>query len=354
MLETEAPVTAAPLALQVPAGGSAIGQLGQLAPLRANDPLALGVPRAPPPPDPEPFDEAREEREFARSLLSEVERAQLREELRAEGFMPIDAVRTLIGQNSAKASRHAEGEACLLDPEVIILVDTRIDYKIFATSDNVYTRKELYAAYPFQEFGVPPEAIFAQQEIGVFPAKKYALDATELEYVARDVGDETVDFVMLEDLVGRAARPTHADGRRPLKVVKTKVYLGKERWDDFCQLHRMMRSIIRVGQVRQLGGSGGGGLLALLAGPKAGADAEPDPSSLRRREEELRRREAEQREREAEQRRREEEVNGRIAADLLRVEAMLRAAEASRNGRHPKPPAGTPPAGEEIDSVSLF
>lgn len=356
-----APITAdraGPLALQ--AGGGAVARLGQLAPLRANDPLALGAPRAPPPPDPEPYDEAREEREYARSLLSAEERTALREEIRERGFMRIEEVRDLIGQNTAKVARAAEGEACLLDPEVIILVDTRVDYKIFVAGDNVYTREELYAAYPFQEFGIPPEAVFAQQEIGIFPAKKYALAAEELEYVARDVGDETVDFVMLEDLVGRAARATHADGRRPLKIVKTKVFLGKERWDDFAALHRVTRSILRVSQVRQLAGGSGGGLLALLAGPEA--PAEPSTSELREREAALRRREAEQREREAAQREREaaqrareEETNHRIAADLRRIEALLRAAEASRNGRHPKAPPAAPPAGgEEADSVPLF
>ena len=382
------------VALQTGPGVTSEALAPYLAPQRAGDPLGLGIApgeRPPAPPDPDAYDRARENAEYARSLLDEEELRELDEELAKEGFMPIEKVRDLVLGNTAKGSVEAGG----LDPEIMALVDARIDYKIFIAGDNLYTREELYDHYPFHEFSVQPEAVFARQEIGIFPPRKHALKE-EFEYIARDDGDESVDFVMLEDLVGQAARRNYRLKRAPLRVVKTKIYVGKERWEDFALLQRFYRGAARVGaaQIAYQGGGGGapffaqafGSLLgAGSGGARGGAPLLMDRAGLEAalaaeqqaraaHEAAMAQREAEMARREAETAARAAEVQRRIDADLRRVEAMLAAAASHASGAAaphasaaghsaagpggPPPAAGTqataPPGGDPDDSVPLF
>jgi hypothetical protein len=310
--------------------------LGKFLPsLRPGDPLGLGLdPRDRPeaPPDPDKYDLERENAEFARSLMQAKERKQVDDEIAARGYMPIDAVRAFISENTIK------GDTVGLDPEIMMLIDARTNYKIFVAGDNLYTREELYAFFPFHELNVQPEAVFVQQEIGVFPPRKYAIKDGELEYIARDVGDESVDFVMIEDLVGQAARADYKTTRAPLKIAKTKIYIGKERWEDFSLLQRVFRGVARVAHAQLAYGAnsadsaGGIPLLALLGGrrsePMLLADRETleaERKEQARREAELQRREEEQRAREEELQRHLEAAQKKIDADLRRIEAMFAA-----------------------------
>ena len=318
-----------------------------LAPQRVGDPLGLGIApgeRPAAPPDPDVYDRAEENARFSRSLLSEEERGIIDAEIEKDGFMTIDQVRALISENTIKGSVESGG----LDPEIVALIDARINYKIFIAGDNIYTREGLYDHYPFHEFNVQPEAIFVQQELGVFPPRTHALKSEELEYVARDVGDESVDFVMIEDLVGSATRKDYKMRRAPLRVVKTKIYIGKERWEDFALLQRFFRGAVRVATAQIAAQADGAhaplGMLSLLTGACGGAlagrggtplvtdqaalDAERSAreAEIARREEALRLREEEQRRLAEEQRRLAEDVQRRLDADMKRIEAMLAAA----------------------------
>lgn len=211
-------------------------------PRRTDDPLGTGAARPPPPADPDPYDRARENAEFSRALLDEENRRAVDENIEQEGYMTIEQVRSLVAENAVKFSVEAGG----LDPEMMALVDARVDYKIFVAGDNLYTREELYNHFPFHEFGLQPEAIFVQQEIGVFPPRRPAYKADELEYVARDAGDESVEMIALDDLVAKETRNKHAAARQPLRVVKTKIYVGKEMWEDFAVLQRFFRGTTRI------------------------------------------------------------------------------------------------------------
>jgi hypothetical protein len=304
-----------------------------LAPQRAGDPLGIGIKpgeRPPAPPDPDVYDRAREDAEYARSLLSEQERAEVDAEIAKDGYLSIEEVRALITENTVKGSVEVGG----LDPEIMALVDARINYKIFVAGDNVYSREGLYDHFPFHEFNVQPEAIFVQQEIGIFPPRKHAL-ADELEYIARDAGDESVDFVMIEDLVGQAARKNYKNKRAPYRVVKTKIYIGKERWEDFSLMQRFFRGAARVASAQLAYGGGVPSIFTMLTGPQGAsplmiadtatveAERKAREEEIARREEELRRREEENRRAEEEARRLAAETQRRIDADLRRVEEML-------------------------------
>jgi hypothetical protein len=240
------------------------------------------------PSDPDIYDSLKENTNYVRSLLSEEELNILN----TEGFMTIDQVRDLINGNTTKNSI----ETGSIDPEILAMIDVRINYKIFIAKDNIYSRECLYNNYPFHEFNVKPEDIFIQQELGVFQ-----LSNGSLEYIAKDIDDEAI---MTEDLVKMATKKNYTQKRVPDRIVKTKIYIGKEQWDDFEVLKRFFRGIknITTAQITS-----------------ASADAEKAPignaliqfSNYQKREEEFRRREEEFRRREEEFRKREEEYQRR-------------------------------------------
>jgi len=295
-----------------------------LVPLKAGDPLGLGRDRPPAPADPDKYDRAREDKEYARSLLKDDERQKLDEEIDQVGYMQIHMVREMLAQHSVKGSL----ETGAIDPEMLAVLDARIDYKVFVAGDSVYLRQELYDAYSFHEMNVQPEAVFCQQELGVFPSRKYSMNG-ELEYVARDVGDESVEFVMIEDLVGKATRPGYELKRSPLRVVKTKVYVGKQAWEDFQLVERFFRGATRIAAAQIAYKENGtapssGGLFAMFM-PKA--PQLTDAAEHQRREEELARREEEARQREKAA----EELQKRLEADIRRLEDMLATTAQARN-----------------------
>ena len=196
----------------------------------------------------------------------------------------------------------------------------------------MYTREELYESFPFHEFGMQPEAVFMPQEIGVFPPRATSF-TEELEYVVRDVGDDSVDFVTIEDLVGRVARKNYTARRAPLRVVKTKIFVGKEQWRDFKLLQQVFRGMARA-RTLALGGPGPAGAHGPAATTHTGPLMIEDPETAARahaeREARLQEREAElarERERHIEAERalarREAEVSARIARDLERIERLM-------------------------------
>ena len=308
---------------------------------RAGDPLGLGIApgdRPAAPADPDIYDQAKENESFARSLLNDDERRSIDAEIETDGYMTITQVRAIISENTVKGSVEPGG----LDPEIMALIDARTNYKIFVAGDNIYTREDLYNHFPFHEFNVQPEAIFAQQELGVFPPRKHALKTEELEYVARDVGDESVEFVMIEDLVGMETRKNYKLRRAPLRIVKTKVYLGKERWEDFATLQRFFRGAARVATAQIAAGGSETpsmpGMFALLSGALAGRASAPmiaDQATLDnerlaqlREIEEQRRAMEEQRRAMEEQRRAMEDTQKKLDTDMKRIEEMFAAMHA--------------------------
>ena len=238
---------------------------------RAGDPLGLGLVGAAAaalraaPPDPDAYDRAREDAAGARSLLSAAERAALD----AEAFLTPAEVRALIAENCGRDQLETVG----LDADLLLIIDARINYKIFIAGDNVYTREELYASFPFGEFGTQPEAVFAAQEVGVFKSAgggagggaPSASTAGACEYALRDAGDERLEFRLATDLVraSRAVAPTglatpaaaSAAARAPTRVVRTKIFVGREAWEDFCLQAKLCRGAVRMAatQARPVG-----------------------------------------------------------------------------------------------------
>ena len=195
--------------------------------LALTDPFGLGIKREIP--KSQIFSTEENNTFFTRSLLSEKDKALLD----AEGILSIENVRSLISENMVKAQESYEG-ASLLDPDLLILFDSRINYKIYIIDDNVYTFEELYISFPFQEFNVIPESVMVRQDIGFF---------TNGDTIVVDAGDE---MIAVDDLVRLATRKHYIPKNKPEKIVNSKIYIGKEKWKDFAQLHKFFRGIARI------------------------------------------------------------------------------------------------------------
>lgn len=157
--------------------------------------------------------------------------------------LTIEEVRELIRRNTVQETMDARGETYIPDPDIMAMIDSRIDYPIFICDGNtVYTRGELLAHYPFEACKIEPESRFKQQEIGAFPAKKTAM-GKQFEFAARDVPEKEEEFVMLEDIVGRATRANYTDKRLAHTIVRTKIFIGREAWENFKLFHRVAQGM---------------------------------------------------------------------------------------------------------------
>lgn len=182
------------------------------------------------------YDEALEEKAYARALMSPDELAELKTTISKYGFMAIETVRNYCAMNTVKPTQEMRGETIVLDPELIIQIDIQINYQVFIAGDHVYTRNELCKHYPFDLLQTTPEKIFIQQEVGQFEKPN---SEEKFEYVTRDVGSG--DFVLLEDL-----NKKRSSGKRPTRVALTKIYIGKENWEDFLTIANLSRAFRKI------------------------------------------------------------------------------------------------------------
>ena len=94
-----------------------------------------GAVRPPPPLDPFVYDAGAEKREYCRSLLPAAELSLIEEEIKRSGFMTIEQIRELVASNSVKENMDARGETYAIDPELMILIDARVNFPIFINSE---------------------------------------------------------------------------------------------------------------------------------------------------------------------------------------------------------------------------
>lgn len=156
--------------------------------------------------------------------------------------LTIREVRALLAQNTLEG---------VLDPELAAALDGRVDYDLFFAGDSVYTRGELESRFPLKEFRLTPEALFVRQEF-VWPAPAEASE----------------DWTS-EDEAGVESGPTMHDmlpGLAPQRG--SHIFLGKELWEDFLLLRRMVRGAAGIA-------AAGGLALGPLAPAPAALEAAP-------------------------------------------------------------------------------
>jgi len=258
--------TSTQLTTLAPGNGVTSRELMQFLPKqRVGDPLGMGLvaaDRPPAPQDPDIYDPEVEKRSYARSLLSHDAEMDVDKLNRTKGYMTISQVRDLLATNTVNGSVEAGG----IDPEFMVQIDSRTNYKIFIAGDNVYTREELYDNFSFHELNVQPEGFFTAQEIGVFAPRKAG---DPYQYMARDADDETLVMTLVEDMLELEIRKNPRPARALVRIVKTKIYIGKEQWDDFMSIQRTIRAVTRVTQARAAHGQSGGLGLMLGSGNSA-------------------------------------------------------------------------------------
>lgn len=147
-----------------------------------------------------------------------------------EKFMTINEVRKFVHENSTRESI----ELSSIDPEIIAIIDKNIDFNIFITGDEIYTSEHLYKNYSFNKFKICPESVFTQQAI-----EMYESSCGTLDYILCDIRKPD-DICKPDDT---CMPPSNTIKKRiPIKIITTKVYLGKENWEDFKLLNRIVRS----------------------------------------------------------------------------------------------------------------
>jgi hypothetical protein len=175
------------------------------------------------------------DRDYSRALLNN----KALVEIKKSKFLTIDEVRLLVDKNTAKENQDIRGENYQLDGEVIHIIDIQIDYPVFVTDDNIYSRDELIARYPFDGLRTTPETVFSQQELAVFPPSR---SGSGPEYVIRDLGSEE-PFMAVDDRVKRAIRGASWVVTPPSEVVLTKVFVGRTKWKTFLDAQRFFNVV---------------------------------------------------------------------------------------------------------------
>lgn len=161
-------------------------------------------------------------------LLHPDEQKSIRAQIKKSGYMKIQDVKNLIFSNQFKIDDITD-----VDPEFLLIIDAYINYPIFITNNQIFTREDLIEKFPFKEFNTEPEKIFRQQEVGVYVHNK------QLEYDIRDISDKP--FFSIEDFVKSHAKKGHTPNPQATKKVATKIYIGKDEWEDFCLMKRFVR-----------------------------------------------------------------------------------------------------------------
>ena len=146
-----------------------------------------------------------------------------------EPSFSIEDVRDLVRQNSMKENLNSLGESFTIDPELLLLIHSKVSFNVFIDGDSVFSYEELMAAHPFAEYNTSPEKVFVQQEVAVFE-----IEGGEMEVASRDVGDPS-DFVLARDLLSSPPQPRVMSSK-----VMTRVFIGKDNWNDFKLMKKMV------------------------------------------------------------------------------------------------------------------
>ena len=166
---------------------------------------------------------------FTRQLLSPEKQEQVKND-----FLSIEDIKQLFSMNENKYNCE------IIDPNLIIEIDSRINYNIYIVDDNIYSHDELCIAYPFQEFNILPNSIFTRQLIVLF-------ENGEIEAIHE--GNQIICNTDLLNLVSKKIK--NASEIIPAKkIVNSKIFVGKEKWKDFLQMSSFFRSMVQVSNLQ--------------------------------------------------------------------------------------------------------
>ena len=166
---------------------------------------------------------------FTRQLLSKEKQEQVKNE-----FLDIEDIKTLFLMNENKYNWE------IIDPNLLIDIDSRINYNIYIIDDNIYSHDELCIAYPFQEFNILPSSIFVRQLIVLFEND---------EYEVINEGDRIISNTDALNLISKKIKSS-SEIIKAKKIVHSKIFVGKEKWKDFLQMSSFFRSMVQVSHLQ--------------------------------------------------------------------------------------------------------
>lgn len=121
-------------------------------------------------------------------------------------------VRQIIREQTLCDSSEFLGD--MFDAALVRMLDDSIDYKIYVVGREIMTREEMCQRYAFLEFGTTPEQVCEQQCIYEF------------------ADGRTI-----------AAGPALVSPDLPTSTRATRVYIGRQGWEDFQQLTAVCRGL---------------------------------------------------------------------------------------------------------------
>jgi hypothetical protein len=146
-------------------------------------------------------------------LLSNDDRQYILKDIQENGYSSINDIYAMVQKNAVLT------DFTLLDADLIVMIDLKINYPLFITESQLLTRGRLIEQYNLEKFKIEPEQLFNIQCIEVIDNDYFIFDK-------------------------------ETDERHPAKLYNTKIYIGKEKWKDFMVAFRFMRSMSFMTEMR--------------------------------------------------------------------------------------------------------
>jgi len=171
-----------------------------------------------------------ENENFTRQLLTPEEK----EIIKKEEIISIKDVRNIIRENTLNDTYDK------IEPDLLVAIDSRINYNIYVVHDNIYTYEELCISFPFQEFNILPKSIFVRQIIVIFNDETI------------EVFNEGDPIISAHDMIKIATDKIKSQDeiKQYKNIIKSKVFIGGEKWKDFLQLRGFFRGMVQVNNLQ--------------------------------------------------------------------------------------------------------
>lgn len=153
------------------------------------------------------------------NLLSDEDKKTLISYINDHGYMSIENVVTLFNSNINNS------DYTLIDEDIIINTDLRIDYPIFITKDSIYNREDIIKKYEMEKFNISPELIFNKQYIEVIDKDYYLYDPESSISKESKIGINT--------------------------IYETKIYIGKDKWNEYLVMYQFMKSLSFITNIQK-------------------------------------------------------------------------------------------------------
>lgn len=151
------------------------------------------------------------------SILTEEEKKLINDDIEKNGYLTVQNIIELYTKNQK------ENDYTLIDADLITVIDLRISDPIFITKDNIYKSDELISKYKLNNFKLSPESLFEKQV---------------LELIENDL-------YIKKDSKG------YVDEKKSTnREFNTRVYIAKEKWDEFLVMYKFMKSITFIQENR--------------------------------------------------------------------------------------------------------